>query len=214
MTALRQVIKEMQKKPQKHRTQQQIQKTNDKGYLTMENNYKEKLGEIVNEAQNVVSSIATEENKQKVAEVAETTVKKVKSLNKKTLIIIAVAVVAVIALFSFSSSDSSSENEILIKEYAADNLYVELKNINEESRITYETYREEEKWIEKTFYIYSAKGNDGLYYVACMFKTENSTDITVDPCGTKKSDCNYVIKETEKIFKKELKQGKKDGLLR
>lgn len=75
----------------------------------MANNYKEKLNEMANEVKNTANSIATEENKQKLAEAANTTMKKAKSLDKKTLAIIAAVVVAVIAVFSLFGNGAEKD---------------------------------------------------------------------------------------------------------
>ena len=62
--------------------------------------YKNKINEVKNEVMNAASNIATEENKQKLAEATSTAVKKAKGLNKKTIAIIAVVAVVLIAILS------------------------------------------------------------------------------------------------------------------
>ena len=139
----------------------------------MENNYKEKLGEIANEAQNVVSSIATEENKQKVAEAAETTVKKVKSLNKKTLIVIAVAVVAVIALFSIFGGNKA---EKAVEQYITEIYNDEVKDIKEiwSKKVKME---EDGVSVKADASIFTVEGDD-LYYICKVIIIHDNVDIT------------------------------------
>ena len=63
--------------------------------------YKNKINEVKNEVMNAASNIATEENKQKLAEATSSAVKKAKGLNKKTIAIIAVVAVVLIENFFY-----------------------------------------------------------------------------------------------------------------
>ena len=173
----------------------------------MDNNYKEKLGEIANEAQNVVSSIATEENKQKVAEVAETTVKKVKSLNKKTLIIIAVAVVAVIAILS---SFGGNKAEKAVKQYITEIYNDEVKDIEE---IWSDKVKVEEDGItvKADVAIFEVEG-ETIYYICKVIIIGDNIDITTS-VFSEKSDMKKEAKAAKKKAKDGIKLGESAGVI-
>lgn len=175
----------------------------------MENNYKEKLGEIANEAQNVVSSIATEENKQKVAEAAETTVKKVKSLNKKTLIIIAVAVVAVIAILS---SFGGNKAEKAVEQYIAEYYDDKVKDIKEVWSDKYETDLGYGNWVDTESTLFQVEGKE-LYYICLVASAGDYIDIDVS-VYSEKSDMKDDISDAKKEAKEAVKSGKREGVLR
>ncbi len=177
--------------------------------IKMENNYKEKLGEIANEAQNVVSSIATEENKQKVAEAAETTVKKVKSLNKKTLIIIAVAVVAVIAIFSLFGGN---EHEKVVEDYISEYYEDKVKSIKEVWSDKYEVDLGYGNWVDAEATLFQVKGKE-YYYIFLVTSAGDYVDIE-ESAYSKKSDMKSELKIAKKSAKDGVKSGKKEGVIR
>lgn len=175
----------------------------------MENNYKEKLGEIANETQNVVSSIATEENKHKVAEAAETTVKKVKSLNKKTLIIIAVAVVAVIAIFSLFGDN---KHEKAVEQYLYEHYDDKVKDIKEVWNDKYETDLGYGNWVDAEASLFQVEGKE-LYYICLVTSAGDYVDVEVS-VYSEKSDMKSEISDAKKAVEEGIKDGKKEGIIK
>ena len=131
-------------------------------------NYKEKMNEVKNEVKNAANSIATEENKQKISNAADTVVKKAKGVNKKVWAIAAVAVVVLIAVISSfgGTIDKSIKEEVEQVVYQSSGY--EAKNLKLVGKYEYPDSIFEE---EADYYIsgrYEGKGDKDGYYFLCI----------------------------------------------
>lgn len=91
--------------------------------------YKEKFNEVRDSVKDAAANIASEENKQKLADATSVVAEKTKGLNKKTIGIIAIVIVALIAILSLFGGGKLTkemkeqiENDNTISYYGAKNL--------------------------------------------------------------------------------------------
>lgn len=187
--------------------------------------YKNKINEVKNEVKNAASNIATEENKQKLAEATSTAVKKAKGLNKKTIAIIAVVIVAVIAILSLFGNGAEKDAIKAVEAHMAESGY-EVKNLKVEKSYEF-TYKQNNAFDkgDKEFiaivvgeYTGEKAEEEGKKYICCEYsftdyKDKNKMDFDhYSPQSFyEKSDLEDCIDSVVEAVENRIKQLKKNN---
>lgn len=184
--------------------------------------YKEKLVEVKDTVKDVAANIASEENKQKVANAAGSVAQKAKGMSKKQKLIALCAVVAVVVI-ALIAKGGGAKPEDALKSHLTEKGYTLIENM----KVVYDT-----KMKVKSL------TNDGdfkkahLYVVTCETEHGNNPNthrfcvyqVTMLESGKVNIDCDIECSDEEEFegllkmelrsVKESIKQQKKDGTLK
>lgn len=181
--------------------------------------YKEKFNEVRDSVKDAAANIASEENKQKLAEATGTVAEKAKGLKgkSKTIIIIAFALVAVIVLIS--KIGGSSKAEKVLKEELENKYHYSVSNIKEEFKDSFKVQSAtlDGNFEKATLYIMSCETEIGnnpnshryAVYTVMLYADGSSVVQNQAECSSKKEFkgwLNKVIKDTKASIKAQKKE--------
>ena len=180
--------------------------------------YKEKLNEMKDSVKDAAANIASEENKQKLAQAADAAKAKAKGLNTKTVAIIAVALVAVIVLIS--KIGGSSKAEKVLKEELENKYHYAVTNINEEFKDSFkvQSVTMDGDFEKTTLYVMSCETEAGnnpnshryAAYTVMLYEDGSRTVQLEFDCSDKK-EFKAWLKQIIQSHKASIKQQKKLG---
>lgn len=182
--------------------------------------YKEKFNEVRDSVKDAAANIASEENKQKLADATSAVAEKTKGLNKKTIAIIAVAVVVVIVLISKIGGSSNGDAEKILKQYLEDRGYT-VSDIKTEYKadMKVQSIEHDGKFSKATISIISCKtkqANNPEYdryaaYFVMVNKKEGTNQVNIECEAKDKKEFEAYLKQVIKNHKESVKQGKSSG---
>lgn len=163
--------------------------------------YKNKINEVKNEVMNAASNIATEENKQKLAEATSTAVKKAKGLNKKTIAIIAVVAVVLIAILSSLGGGIDKDVQKELENYVYQQTTYEAVDLKLEGEyeIPDSIFKEEVDYYISGRYDGSGE-RDGYYFLCIVSKTGDGIEENISCRMAGEYEKKSELKDTIKSF--------------
>ena len=182
--------------------------------------YKEKFNEVKDSVMDAAANIASEENKQKLADATSAVTEKAKGLNKKTIAIVAVAVVVVIVLSAKIGGSSGGDAEKILKEYLEGRGYT-VSDIKTEYKadMKVQSIDHDGKFSKATISIISCKrkqANNPEYdryaaYFVMVNKKEGTNQVNIECDAKDKKEFEAYLKQVIKNHKESVKQGKSSG---